>query len=285
MTVSLDVHTTSTIDSGSLKPVQTLNTDGTTVVDSTKDLGNGDRRSTTEFLTKINHTLILPVQGRTKDNWRNSRENWDTQPHVTGVGEGSNRVQIEVGDNIGLQRVEGKVTTVDDGARGNGHRSSQTIGGRHVESTIVVEVASKNSEHVVHNGEVHSRIDIKLANFQVDGRHQDGVFSDGQGPSLLEKKGRSSDGQKKFHWIKANEKGDKNEDKNRGFLPQFKYPRHHGRPAGHNHKGDSTREAFQRKPPQRQLSGKFIYGNALDTLVDKNGVAANLWAAARCMRV
>lgn len=217
VTVSLDVHTTSTIDSGSLKPVQTLNTDGTTVVDSTKDLGNGDRRSTTEFLTKINHTLILPVQGRTKDNWRNSRENWDTQPHVTGVGEGSNRVQIEVGDNIGLQRVEGKVTTVDDGARSNGHRSSQTIGGRHVESTIVVEVASKNSEHIVHNGEVHSRIDIKLANFQVDGRHQDGVFSDGQGPSLLKKKGRSSDGQKKFHWIKQVKKVMKKRTKIEGF--------------------------------------------------------------------
>lgn len=180
MAVSLDVDTTSTLDACGLHPVQSLDTDGTTVVNGAECLRNSNWRGSAELLAKVNLTSVLPVQSRTKNNRRDHRKDWNTQPHVTGVDESSDRVQVEVSDHIGSQGVECKVTLVHDRTRGNGHRGSQTVGRGNVKRTFIVQVSSEGCEHVVNDREVHIRYDIEISDLQVDRRHQYSVLRDGK---------------------------------------------------------------------------------------------------------
>lgn len=156
-----DVDTSGTADTGGLQPAQTLKTDGTVVGDGAERLGDGHRGGGAGALTKVDFTRVQPQCGRAKGDRRKQRVPADTKPHVTGVGESGDGVQVVGTHDTGSQGVEGEVSAVSDQTQHDGDRRSQTVCGGDIETTLVIQVSRNYGGGVVYDGVVDAGVDCE----------------------------------------------------------------------------------------------------------------------------
>lgn len=177
-----DVDTSGTANTGGLQPLQTLKTDGTVVGDGAERLGNGHRGGGAGALTKVDFTRVQPQCGRPKGDGRKQRVSADTKPHVTGVGESGDGVQVVATHDTGSQGVEGEISAVSDQTQRDGDGRCQPICGGDVETTLVVQISRKDGGCVVYDGVVYAWVDCERPNQQANGRNAHRILCDGQCP-------------------------------------------------------------------------------------------------------